>query len=98
MRVDFSRRAERDLREIALFISTENPARAISFVMELRTAAQQLGDFPDRYTVVGSRGGEPIRRRPYHNYVIIYRHDPTRVAILRIVHGQRITDDFIENL
>jgi plasmid stabilization system protein ParE len=98
MQVEFSLAAERDLKQIALFIATSSPARATSFALELRGIARQLGEMPGRFEAVAERKGEPVRRMPYRNYVIFYRHDERRVAVLRIVHGASVTEDFIDNL
>ncbi|MFN3170290.1 MAG: type II toxin-antitoxin system RelE/ParE family toxin [Hyphomicrobiales bacterium] len=98
MRVEFSPGAENDLREIALFIAIENPERAITFTLELQAAAKGIGDNPRRFKQIGTRGDEPVRRRIYNGYVILFRHNDDRVAILRIVHGAAVTGSFIEDL
>lgn len=98
MRVEFSAAAERDLRQIALYIGTDSPACAISFVLELRTVARQLGEMPNRFQAVGKRSKEIVRRRAYRNYVIFYRHNDERVAVLRIVHGSGISDEFLGDI
>ncbi len=95
--VEFTPSAERDLRQIALHISAENPQRAITFALELRAQAKALGDFAERFEQVATRQSEPVRRRVYRNYVIFYRHNSERVAILRIVHGAKVTDEFVDN-
>ena len=38
----FSRRAEADLKEIATYIARDNPARAVTFVQELREHCRGL--------------------------------------------------------
>jgi len=47
MQFRFSRRAEADLEEIAAYIARDNPARAVSFIRELRQHCQHLLTFPE---------------------------------------------------
>ena len=98
MQVEFTSLAETDLREIALYIGSDNPQRAITFVLELRAASRGIGDFPRRFEKIADRNGEAVRRRIYGSYAIIYRHNDERTAILRIIHGSKVTPDFIDDL
>jgi toxin ParE1/3/4 len=47
MEIRFSRRAEIDLEDIADFIARDNPARAASFVRELREHCRRRLLFPE---------------------------------------------------
>ena len=42
MRFRFSRQAEIDIEEIGDFIARDNPARAVSYIQELRAKCEQL--------------------------------------------------------
>ncbi len=89
MRVVLSRDAEADITEIALFIAKDNKARALSFTQELRQAARQLSEMPRAFPLVPRYEHHAIRRRPYGNYLILYRIERDYVAILRVLHGAR---------
>lgn len=52
MKVTLSTQARRDLEGIGKYIETDNPARAISFVDELRDAARRIGDIPRAFPLV----------------------------------------------
>jgi len=42
----FTRLADRDLEEIADYIARDNPVRAVSFILELRSRCQRIPDQP----------------------------------------------------
>ncbi len=96
MRVEFAQAAERDLRQIVLIVGTENPGRVVSFALDLRSAARELGDRPEKYPFVAARGRETVRKRSYRNYQFFFRHDSDRVIVLRIVHATNLTEEFSE--
>ena len=89
MRVRWTKRAERDLDEIALYIGQDSPAAAARVVLELidhveaiRPGSPAIGR-PGR--VLGTRelviGGLP--------YIVPYRLRETDVEILRVLHTSR---------
>jgi toxin ParE1/3/4 len=47
MRFRFSRRAEADLEDITAYIARDNPARAVTYVRELRDHCRGLVAFPE---------------------------------------------------
>ena len=61
------------------------PARAISFVEELREAARRLADLPQGYPLVPRYERYGIRRRSYRRYGILYRPEAHRILILRFL-------------
>ncbi|GAB1580583.1 type II toxin-antitoxin system RelE/ParE family toxin [Phyllobacterium phragmitis] len=87
MRVELAAKAENDLRDIALFIAADNPARAIGFYEELEAACLELAKFPERFQVINSSEGMEIRRRVYGKYVILYSVFKIRIVVLRVVRG-----------
>ncbi len=89
MKVVFSDEAKADLVEIGDRIARSTPLRAASFVRELRKAAQQLGEMPRAFPVVARYEHYDIRRRPYGDYLVFYRIDDYRIAIVHILHGAR---------
>ena len=86
--VGFAPQAVLDLEAIADYIATDNPARAVTFVREIRERCRLLGDFPESARRFAELGKE-ARILPYGNYVILYRNLPHEVSIERIIHGAR---------
>jgi toxin ParE1/3/4 len=89
MKVVLSRTAQADLREIAYYIARDNKVRAISFVQELQAKALDTGRIPRAFPLVPRYEHHGIRRRPFGAYLIFYRIEGNRVAIVRILHGAR---------
>jgi addiction module RelE/StbE family toxin len=73
--------------DIAAFIAKDNPARAATFVQELRTSTQKLASFP----AMGKAGRVAGTRELvlHKNYIAIYRVKQQEVQILRIHHVAR---------
>jgi toxin ParE1/3/4 len=49
MRVEISPLAERDMESIGDYIAEDNPARALSFVAELRTVCAKIAKTPQSF-------------------------------------------------
>jgi toxin ParE1/3/4 len=81
--------AEADLESIGDWIARDNPARALTFVQELRRRCESLIDGPYRFTRVPRYEHLGIRRRVYRDYLIFYRIVDDRIEILRVIHGAR---------
>ncbi len=92
MRVVFTQSAKAGLLEIADYIARDNPRRALSFVQELRGAAEATGEFPEAYPLVPRYEHWGLRRRPYGNYLIFYRVEAEEVVIDYILHGAQDYD------
>lgn len=89
MIVRLSAAAERDLEEIADRIAADDPARALSFVRELRAACLGLSDFPHRFPLVPRYEDRGVRHRAHGNYLIFYRAVGEEVTVIHILHGAR---------
>ena len=63
MRVVLSSHAAADLQRIGHFIALDNPARALSFVAELRETALRLADLPQGFPLLPRYERHGIRRR-----------------------------------
>ena len=85
MKVVLSSRAVADLERIALYIAQDNPSRAISFVAELREAANRVGALPNGFPLVPRYERHGIRRRSWKGYGILYSVLPDRVFVHRII-------------
>lgn len=85
MKVTLSSQAVGDLQTVARFIAQDNPARAMSFVRELRETARRLGELPHGFPLVPRYEAHGIRRRSWKGYGILYSVDPDRVFVHRIL-------------
>ena len=88
MRVEVFPRVEPDLDAITRYIAQHNPARAISFVAELRGQFRIIGQNPQIYRLRPEVAPE-MRIAPYGNYLILFRIAKDTVEIRRVVHGAR---------
>lgn len=79
--------AQADLEDIADYIATDSPPRALSYVRELRAAAEALGEFPEAYPLVPRYESYGVRRRPCGNDLIFYEIVRDIVFIVHILHG-----------
>lgn len=87
MIVRLAAEAERDLERIADHIARDNPARALSFLGELRAKCLDLADFPERFPLVPRYEKRGVRHRVHGNYLIFYRADADGVVVLHVLHG-----------
>jgi toxin ParE1/3/4 len=87
MALKWTRTALRSVDEIAGFIAKDNPARATSFVLELKEAVTRLQLHPG----MGRAGRVPGTRELvlHKNYIAIYRVRGDDVEILRLHHVAR---------
>jgi toxin ParE1/3/4 len=88
VRVVLSRQAEGDLEEIGDYIAADNPARAVSFVRELREHFQQIAKAPLAYAQRPELG-DGVRSCTHGNYLILFIPDQNEVFVARVVHGRR---------
>lgn len=95
MKVRLTPEAKADLEEIGDRIAERNPARAVTYVQELRERAHRVGEFP-RAGPPRPQWGEDIRIAVYGKYLIVYRVRDETVQILRVVHGARDLDALFE--
>ena len=79
--------AEADLERIGDFIARDNPARALSFIRELRAACERLIDAPEAFPLVPRYEKSNIRRRVCGNYLIFYRIEAEAIAVLHVLNG-----------
>ena len=86
MRVVVSPLAERDLEAIGDYIAEDNPARALTFVAELRTQCAVIANAPQACRARPELGAG-IRSRAHGNYVIFFTATKARLTIVRVLHG-----------
>ena len=80
--------AEYDLETIADRIAPDSPARALTFLAELRRRCATLIDAPRP-----TRSSHAMRLSasawPYRDYLIFYRVSDDSIEILHVLHGAR---------
>lgn len=94
MELLFTREAERDLEEIGDYIATDNPARAVTFIREIRSQCERIARVPLSYRARPELGAG-IRTCPHKRYVIVFKPEKTRVLIVRVLHGARDIDSIL---
>lgn len=87
MIVELTREAERDLERIGDYIARDNPARAVTFLRELRDKCLGLAEMPERFPLVPRYEAVGVRRRVHGRYLIFYRVEADRVAVVHVLHG-----------
>ncbi len=87
MAVKWTRAALRSADEIAKHISKDSPARAQSFMLDLKSAVNRLSVHPG----MGRPGRVPGTRELvlHKNYIAIYRVRDGNVELLRLHHAAR---------
>jgi toxin ParE1/3/4 len=87
-RLNFSRRAERDLNLIGDHIKQHNPAAAERWVDLIESKCRSLAEHPG---VGRSRSDlrKNLRSLAVGNYIIFYRRIQGGIEIVRVLHGRR---------
>ncbi|MEQ9825734.1 MAG: type II toxin-antitoxin system RelE/ParE family toxin [Puniceicoccaceae bacterium] len=80
-----------DLKEVADYISEEDPVAAERLVLGLIDHAEKLEQFPRRGKVYQHRNRENVHDLPYRGYRIFYAvlDENNTVEILHIWHGAK---------
>ena len=87
MGVNWSKRSLASLKEIADYIAQDNPARARSFVQEIRQRANLLAQFPNLGRAGRVMGTRELVAHP--NYIVVYRVRGEDVQVLTVMHTAR---------
>jgi toxin ParE1/3/4 len=87
-RLVFSPRAEADLEGIGDYIARDNPARAISFLDELRAHCDRIAATPGSYPAREDLAAG-LRMAAHGRYLILFGTNRDGVRIERILHGAR---------
>ncbi|QJP15498.1 type II toxin-antitoxin system RelE/ParE family toxin [Starkeya sp. ORNL1] len=90
-RCAFAAAAEVDLTEIALFIATDTPRRALTFVAEIRERCQAIAEQPAACRL-REEYGAGVRVAVHGRYLIFYAERDEAVVIERILHSARHLD------
>lgn len=88
--VIWSPAARADLREIEAYIAVRSHSGARRVIERIRTAADKYRDFPFSARMI-PEFQDPDRRETFvYEYRLMYRVEPTRIEVLRVVHGRRL--------
>ncbi len=81
--------AERDIWEIADYLSDFSVTTARQFLLTLKAKIEELADLPLKYPMIDP--GLPYRKMVVDKYVVLYIVDDDRqeVLIMRVVHDKR---------
>lgn len=85
MRLEWSRQARADIRQLRAYISQDSPFYARQFIELLFKRIESLPKFPK----IGRAEREEIREIIYQGYRIIYRAAPDHLLIVTVLHGSR---------
>jgi toxin ParE1/3/4 len=87
----WSSAAQADIAEIAAYLErVSSVATASSVVSAIRAAAMRQAEFPYAARIV-PEFQDPSRRETFvYRYRIIYRVEPEKITVLRVVHGSRL--------
>ena len=88
MRLHFTPQTETDLEEIGDYIALDNPARAVTFIQEIRQHCKQIADGPTRYAARPDLG-DVVRICVHGNYLIVFEPYEEGALILRVLHSAR---------
>jgi plasmid stabilization system protein ParE len=88
MRIEFSRFVEGDLNAIAEYIAEDNPARAVTFIREIRDEIRRIGRNP-LLCRLRPEIGEGARVAVTGRYVILFRIVGEAARVERVVYGGR---------
>jgi toxin ParE1/3/4 len=93
-RVEITKVAESDIKDIFRHIASDNPAAANLWVNEIGRQIDSLEKFPSRCPVIPESQdlGKEYLHFLYGNYRTIFRMEGSRVIIMRVIHRARLLD------
>ncbi len=89
MNVVLTASAEADLESLGDWIAQSSPARALTFVRDIRERCDGLADMPYAYPLVPRYEHSGIHRRLHGEYLIFYRIAGETIVVLRVIQGAR---------
>lgn len=94
VKIAWTRRAQKKLREIRNRIHEDDPLAARNWVAGIRKMVRTLQDQPEIGRVVPEYGRQDLQERIYdRNYRIIYQIEPDRIIIATISHAAQLLSD-----
>jgi plasmid stabilization system protein ParE len=89
-RVAWRKRARSDIADIRKYIARDSPPAAKKVVAAIEQAADGLVDFPYAFRMIPEFQGPDRRETFVYEYRLMYRVEPDRIVVLRVVHGRRL--------
>lgn len=90
MRLEWTKRARSNLREVRTFIASDSSSRASRVIDNILDATEQLERFPEMGGVVEQWGRDDIRELLVGKYRVIYLVTAQEVRILTVIHASRL--------
>ncbi len=87
MKIRFTPEAQSDLARIRRRIAKDNPARALTFIRELRARTLALSHQPRRHPIAFETALGSIHKIVHGRYLIFYRVLLDDVEVLHFRHG-----------
>ena len=95
-RIRITSPARRDLREIRIYLAKYSPEAASRIIQEIRTRLTVLADQPGIGHARVDLTNSDVLFLSVWSYLVIYRVTITEVQILRVVHGARDLESFLD--
>lgn len=93
MRIEWTRRAERELEEKVDWLALNRPGASAPFLKRIREAVRQLPRFPQRGRRLPDLPDEPVREVVAGTYRIVYLPEEERILIVTLKHcSEEMTD------
>ena len=87
IRIDWSRRARNDLRDLKEYIGKDSPYYARRFIERIINTVETLTEHPKIGRPVPEAEREDVRELIYQGYRILYLTKPDCLYIITILHG-----------
>ena len=88
-RVAWSRRALKDIEDIADYIAGDSPTYAGIVIKKIANQTRMLAQFPRAGRKVPEFDDENVRELVVYSYRIIYRLQKDDIVIAAVIHGRR---------
>ena len=94
MRIDWTRRAIREVEEKAEWLAVHRPGAAAPFLERISEAIRNLPKFPLRGRRLPDFGDEPVREIVVGAHRVVYLPEDERVLIVTLKHcSEELTED-----
>lgn len=90
VKIEWTRRARRDVLEIGDYIARDKPMAAARWVRRLIDTAERMALFPSSGRLVREVDRPDVREVILENYRIVYLVGETRIAILTVFESHRL--------
>jgi toxin ParE1/3/4 len=86
MRLDWTRRAARELEEKADWLAVNRPGASAPFLKRIRGAVQELRRFPRKGRRPPGVPDEPVREIIVGTYRVVYLPEEARILVVTLKH------------